>query len=121
MSIITLSEERVRNGTKGPGRGRPALASNDHTNPFVKPTPVQISGLRIYVKGASPGIVFEDAVFYTRRADGPYYRWSYETKLGQWSGSRMNASDLSPRELCLAKWTGVPQALRTSLGEHYVE
>jgi len=121
MSTITLSEGQLRNGTKGPGRGRPARALNHEPNSFAKPKPVQISGLRIYVKGVSPGIMFEDTVFYSRRADGPYYRWSYETKVGQWSGSRMNVSDLSPRELCLAKWTGVPQALRTSLAEHYVE
>ena len=121
MSTIAPGEGQLRNGRVIPVRGRPNGALNQETGSLPKPKTVQISGLRVYVKAAMPGISFAETVFYSRRADGPYYRWSYKEKPGQWHGSRMHTSDLSPRELCLAKWKGVPQALRASLAEHYLE
>jgi hypothetical protein len=80
-----------------------------------------MNGLRIYVNLVSPDMLAGDTVFYSRRADGPYYRWCYEENLGRWRGSRMHASDLAPRELSLATWKGVPSELKTKLREHYVE
>jgi hypothetical protein len=80
-----------------------------------------MNGLRIYIDVVRADTRCGDPVFYSRRADGPYYRWSYEENRGQWHGSRVHASDLTPRELCLATWKGVPASLKTRLGEHYVE
>ena len=77
-------------------------------------------GLRIYIMPPS-GCHEGQEVFYSRRSDGPYYRWSFEEKLGQWHGSRMHACDLRLRELALARWKGLPSALRARLGEHYLE
>ena len=86
-----------------------------------KANAVQISGLRVYVCGRGSNPVITDSVFYSRRGDGPYYRWSYEQKLGQWHSARMHTADVSPREFYLARWKGVPPALQLSLGEHYLE
>lgn len=80
-----------------------------------------MNGLRVYVDVIRPDPRRGDPVFYSRRANGPYYRWNYEGKLGQWHGARVNASDLSPRELCHTTWKDVPASLKTRLGEHYLE
>jgi hypothetical protein len=82
---------------------------------------VRMNGLRIYITVRGSDKLSGDIVFYSRRAEGPYYRWSYEEKLEQWRGSRMRTSDLTPRELCVASWKGVPAALQASLIEHYLE
>ena len=76
-----------------------------------------MNGLRVYVDLKRPDP--RCAVFYTRRAGGPYYRWQYEELRGQWLGSRMHAFELT--ELVSAPWKEVPAALRSSLDEHYVD
>jgi hypothetical protein len=83
-----------------------------------------MNGLRVYINQVSPeGTTPFDGqrVFYTRREDGPYYRWRYEEGLGQWIFSRVHASDLTPKALSIASWTAVPTALRARLSEHYLE
>ncbi len=62
-----------------------------------------------------------DGVFYSRRADGPYYCWRYEPECGRWTCSRVHLSDHTRRSLCLAVWKAVPDALQVRLGEHYLE
>ncbi len=91
----------------------------------------QMNGLRIYVRAEDHVSVgsrlsamdsyWRPAVFYSRRADGPYYRWRYEGMPGQWHSSRMHAADMSPRDLYVAPWKGVPASLKLSLSEHYLE
>jgi len=77
-----------------------------------------MNGLRVYVDLERPAWC---AVFYTRRAGGPYYRWRYEEPRGQWLGSRMHASELPVTELVSAPWKEIPAALKSSLNEHYVD
>jgi hypothetical protein len=80
-----------------------------------------MNGLRVYVNPVGTDTLNEHGVFYSRRADGPYYRWRYEEEFGRWRGSRVHLSDLTLRELCIASWKAVPRALQARLGEHYLE
>jgi hypothetical protein len=78
-----------------------------------------MNGLRVYF---NPAVTDATArVFYSRRADGPYYLWRYEEKLGQWRVSRMQKRDVAPKPLSMASWKTVPPALQVKLGEHYME
>ena len=61
------------------------------------------------------------AIFYTRRAGGPYYCWRYEELRGKWLGSRMRAIEVPEMELISTPWKEVPTALKSSLDEHYVD
>ena len=78
-----------------------------------------MNGLRVYIDQKKRGTWC--AVFYSRRAGGPYYRWRYEDLRGQWLGSRMHASELPVTELVAAPWKEVPAALKASLDGHYVD
>ena len=78
-----------------------------------------MNGLRVYIDQKKRDT--RCAVFYTRRAGGPYYRWQYEDLRGHWLGCRMHAFELPVTELVLAPWKEVPAALRSSLDGHYVD
>jgi hypothetical protein len=78
-----------------------------------------MDGLRVYINLAGTDTLCLDRVFYSRRADGPYYRWRYEGKPRQWRVARLASSDLSFKALPAANWKVVPLALQTKLGEHY--
>jgi hypothetical protein len=86
-----------------------------------KPQRMGMNGLRIYINTVKPETRSGGQVFYSRRGDGPYYRWSYEERLEKWESSRMPSSDLSPRELGIAAWKVIPAALKDRLSEHYLE
>jgi hypothetical protein len=60
-------------------------------------------------------------VFYSRRSDGPYYRWSYEQKQQQWRCARVHASDLPAGHLSASSWKNIPPALQGSVVDHYLE
>jgi len=85
----------------------------------VKITAVKIFGLRVYINPAGTNMHNRHSVFYSWRADGPYYRWWYEQQLRQWRGARICSFDFPLESLCLANWRVVPAALQTSLGDHY--
>lgn len=83
-----------------------------------------MNGLRVYINLVGPeGAATFDGprVFYTRREDGPYYRWRFEERLKIWIFSRVHASDVTQKDLSIASWTVVPTALRARLNEHYLE
>jgi hypothetical protein len=77
--------------------------------------------LRVYVRRAGEGPPGGQAVFYSRRADGPLYRWRYEETSGRWRYSRVWLSKLALKVLSVESWSAVPSALRARLGEHYLE
>ncbi|HET6976212.1 MAG TPA: hypothetical protein VFI24_07810 [Pyrinomonadaceae bacterium] len=78
-----------------------------------------MNDLRVYIDiRRKPALC---AVFYTRRAGGPYYRWRYEELRGQWLSSRMSAGELLVIELVSTPWKDVPTGLKSSLDGHYVE
>jgi hypothetical protein len=80
-----------------------------------------MNGLRVYFYTIGADIRNGQKVFYSRRADGPYYHWRYEEKLGQWCGSRVHLPDPTLKALCIANWKTVPTDLQARLGEHYLE
>lgn len=82
---------------------------------------VTMNGLRVYTNPATEEIAIDDDVFYSRRGNGPYYRWRYEEKVGQWRVSRVIAKEFTPQKLSLASWKIVPEALQTRMGEHYLD
>jgi hypothetical protein len=90
-----------------------------------------VSGLRVYIKAASP--VQEDPLlvqeekprinktFYSRRGNGPFYRWLYEEKVALWRALRMNTSDFDSHKLSNTSWKSVPETLQAQLGAHYLD
>ena len=77
--------------------------------------------LHVYINLTDAEALGERGVFYSRRSDGPYYRWRYEETLGRWRFSRVHPSRLTLRAFCVASWKAVPVALRAKLDEHYPE
>ena len=94
---------------------------NQKRTPFEESKIVKMNGLRVYFNMVDTNTLLEQRVFYSRRTNGPYYRWHYEKELGQWRGSRVHLSDSALREFCVASWKAVPMALQARLGEHYLE
>jgi hypothetical protein len=80
-----------------------------------------MSGLRVYTEPANTNLSGDDNVFYSRRGDGPYYRWRYEENGGKWRFARVLIADFTPHELSMASWKAVPVALQARLIEHYLE
>jgi hypothetical protein len=88
-----------------------------------------MSGLRLYVNSSStllPGSIAVDEndievekVFYSRRGNGPMYRWLYEEKLAHWRALRMHTADFDSHKLRNASWKLVPETLQEQLGAHY--
>ena len=79
-----------------------------------------MNGLRVFIKPVSAEAVSTN-VFYTRRGNGPYYRWLYEERVDKWRGSRVIDANFMPHSLSMATWKTVPVALQKSLNEHYME
>ncbi len=86
-----------------------------------------MSGLRVFVnsnanltRGMADGETVIP-VFYSRRGNGPIYRWLYEEKLAHWRALRMNTSDFDTHKLTNASWKSVPETLQTQLGAHYLD
>jgi hypothetical protein len=77
--------------------------------------------LRLYVGPTTQPAHDEQAVFYSRRANGPYYRWLYEETRRGWRPSRVSMSKLNLSALCAASWSAIPAALQARLVEHYLE
>lgn len=77
--------------------------------------------LHVYIDPLIPGARGGQTAFYTRRADGPYYRWLYAEGAGRWLYSRVSLDKPTQRELCVARWEAIPATLRKRLGEHYLE
>jgi hypothetical protein len=90
-----------------------------------------MSGLRVYVNStstvATSGLAIEEddiavnRVFYSRRGNGPIYRWLYEEKLAHWRALRMHTSDFDTHKLSNASWKSVPETLQVQLGAHYLD
>jgi hypothetical protein len=80
-----------------------------------------MKGLRVYHDFRRADPQGGGVIFYSQRTGGPYYRWRYEELRGEWLCSRMHAGDLIVTELVSAPWKEIPAALKTTLGQHYVE
>jgi hypothetical protein len=87
-----------------------------------------MSGLRVYINSAGPsdfgideGETRDTRVFYSRRGNGPIYRWLYEEERAKWRALRMQTSDFNIHKLCNASWKSVPENLQVQLGFHYLD
>ena len=91
---------------------------------------ITMSGLRIYIN--TPGIhqtsdldtadkTAAGRVFYSRRGNGPIYRWLYEENRSHWRALRMNTSEFDSHKLSNASWKTVPESLQAQLGAHYLD
>lgn len=77
--------------------------------------------LRVYVDSVTRRARGGLTAFYSRRADGPFYRWRYAEGSGHWCYSRVSLDRMELSALSVAPWDAVPAALRDRLGEHYLE
>lgn len=88
-----------------------------------------MSGLRVYINalpadrasGSENGEPTITGDFYSRRGNGPIYRWRYEEKLAHWRASRMHTEDFNTHKLSNATWKSVPETLQVQLGSHYLD
>jgi hypothetical protein len=80
-----------------------------------------MNGLKVYTKTASTALANGDQEFYSRRGNGPIYRWLYEDKPARWRVLRMHTSDFKSHELSAATWKSVPEKLQSQLSDHYLE
>jgi hypothetical protein len=80
-----------------------------------------MNGLRMYTNGESTEVRGGCPVFYSRREDGPYYRWSYNEKVSAWQVGRVLRSGVSSKVLAPATWKTIPTRLQRSVIEHYEE
>jgi len=78
-----------------------------------------MNGLRVYTKGDAAETCAGRPVFYSRREDGPYYRWSYDDSLSAWQVGRVLRSGVSSKALTTAPWKVIPARLQRSIVEHY--
>ena len=80
-----------------------------------------MNGLRMYVP--VPGLTGSNNgdLFYSRRGNGPFYRWMYEQVKQRWNVSRVVSSDFNSHGLSLATWKTVPPALQSRLIDHYLD
>ena len=81
----------------------------------------KMNGLRVYTNPHVTETGGGFGVFYSRRENGPYYRWAFEEKVSLWRVSRVSPNDFAPKALSNANWKGVPAALQKSMIEHYQE
>ena len=81
----------------------------------------KMNGLRVYINPHVKETCGGFGVFYSRRENGPYYRWAFEETVSLWRVSRVSLSDFAPKALANANWKGVPAALQKSMVEHYQE
>ena len=90
-----------------------------------------LSGLRVYINapsaseaipaGVDESVATLNKIFYSRRGNGPIYRWLYEEKLAHWRALRMHTSDFDTHKLSNASWKSVPETLQAQLGAHYLD
>lgn len=95
----------------------PKRVNTAETTDFIS-GPTKVPGVRVYTQVAGQPETGEH-VFYSRRREGPYYRWQ-ETS-GRWRAARVIEPAAISHTLSLATWKNVPEALMTRLGEHYLE
>lgn len=80
---------------------------------FIRP------GLRVYLGPEAIEPSGTHAVFYTRREDGPFYRWEFDEVTSHWRSSRLGHNRI-PRTLRTAHGK-VPFDLKSELLSHYQE
>jgi len=76
-------------------------------------------GLRVYIHDTIAEKINGHLVFYSRREDGPYYRWAFDDVVREWRVGRVANSVITSRDLTLEAWKRLPVALQRSMVDHY--
>lgn len=79
----------------------------------------KMNGLRVYVNILPEERAKDSGAFYSRRENGPFYRWTLADR--HWSAARVTSSTFSSKDLSATSWKLVPTALQRSIVEHYQE
>jgi hypothetical protein len=77
----------------------------------------KMNGLRVYVNILPEERAKDSGAFYSRRENGPFYRWTLADR--QWSASRVSSASFSSKDLSATSWKLVPTALQRSIVDHY--
>lgn len=77
-----------------------------------------MDGLRIFTNRSVSESHDGCAVFYSRRNDGPFYRWSYFENRDEWQAGRVG-SLISRNELLARTWKTIPEPLQRSIIDYY--
>lgn len=77
----------------------------------------KMNGLRVYVNILPEERAKDSGAFYSRRENGPFYRWTLADR--QWSASRVSSANFSSKDLSATSWKLVPTALQRSIVDHY--
>jgi len=64
----------------------------------------QMNGLRVYTNPQLQETRGGFGIFYSRRENGPYYRWAYEEKVSHWRVARVQPGDFALKVLSNASW-----------------
>jgi hypothetical protein len=79
----------------------------------------KMNGLRVYVNILPEERAKDSGAFYSRRDNGPFYRWTLADR--NWSAARVTSTSFSSKDLSATSWKLVPTALQRSMVEHYQE
>jgi hypothetical protein len=77
----------------------------------------KMNGLRVYVNILPEERAKDSGAFYSRRDNGPFYRWTLADR--HWSAARVTSTSFSSKDLSATSWKLVPTALQRSMVEHY--
>ena len=77
----------------------------------------KMNGLRVYVNILPEERAKDSGAFYSRRENGPFYRWTLADR--HWSAARVTSASFSSKDLSATSWKLVPAALQRSIVEHY--
>ena len=77
----------------------------------------KMNGLRVYVNILPEERAKDSGAFYSRRDNGPFYRWTLADR--NWSASRVTSATFSSKDLSATSWKLVPTALQRSIVDHY--
>jgi hypothetical protein len=80
-----------------------------------------MNGLRVYRNSEAPETRGGRPVFYSRREEGPHYRWIFDEARGDWRVGRVAQTDISRRMFSLTPWKDLPVGLQKSMIEHYLD
>src|SRR5919106_1145270 len=62
----------------------------------------KMNGLRVYVNILPEERAKDSGAFYSRRENGPFYRWTLADR--QWSASRVSSASFSSKDLTATSW-----------------
>ncbi|HEY5839371.1 MAG TPA: hypothetical protein VIT19_10085 [Pyrinomonadaceae bacterium] len=100
-----------------PDRGDDSVGAGGLHAPEVNLAGRKMNGLRVYVNILPEERAKDSGAFYSRRENGPFYRWTLADR--HWSASRVSSANFSSKDLSATSWKLVPTALQRSIVDHY--